>query len=167
MPHSPAFTAHIPVPLYTKEGPFISIDNRHCFEKYSSVSVCFRSTKTLQHWGISLFNRSGVQGSPDQRHSCTPWRRGVLISALLSGKYFSGCDSAALTGAKVLKFEWCGVFCRAAAAGALAIGSKAAMIMKSGGGVGSLAKVGGLLAAGERICPATCTPFLHPMVSPL
>eukprot|EP00208_Stichococcus_sp_RCC1054_P003988 CAMPEP_0206147926 /NCGR_PEP_ID=MMETSP1473-20131121/35026_1 /ASSEMBLY_ACC=CAM_ASM_001109 /TAXON_ID=1461547 /ORGANISM="Stichococcus sp, Strain RCC1054" /LENGTH=71 /DNA_ID=CAMNT_0053545075 /DNA_START=224 /DNA_END=439 /DNA_ORIENTATION=- len=41
-----------------------------------------------------------------------------------------------------------GIAFRAAAAGALAIGSKAAMIMKSGGGVGSLAKVGGLLAAG-------------------
>lgn len=38
--------------------------------------------------------------------------------------------------------------CRAAAAGALAIGSKAAMVLKSGGGVGGLAKAAGLVAAG-------------------
>lgn len=38
---------------------------------------------------------------------------------------------------------------RAAAAGLLAVGSKAAMIVKSGGGVGTLAKATGLLAAGD------------------
>lgn len=44
--------------------------------------------------------------------------------------------------------QWSLALYRAAAAGALAIGSKAAVVLKSGGGVGGLAKAAGLVAAG-------------------
>ena len=40
---------------------------------------------------------------------------------------------------------------RAAAAGALALGSKAAIMLKGGGGVGTLAKAAGLIAVGGAL----------------
>ena len=44
--------------------------------------------------------------------------------------------------------------CRALGAGALALGSKAAVVMKSGGGLSGLAKGAGMLAVGGELCTA-------------